>query len=332
MTAPRYQHARIAAAGLDLLHMTRLKVACSLLMAERVHAELRDWPGTDIRLLVAGVDSAQGAAAAEQGRETGVAVLTIARERRGDLQGLHHGATVKDMFDQLLRLLGDEAPVLATVAAALPSPRSPDRTPLDARTPRLLDHVATTAGIVTLLECGELRVAVDRDRGLLHLPPGGGETALVEACERTDWRVEHIARTAFDPRRAGVPTLAPLEPFVWRAASRSAHPIGGRPADGVLGLKGWPAVDAAVLPGGWILALGCLLQRPWSSVALAEACGLPEAETARIFAAVHHSGLAHIAPAPVTRRAPAPETGPASAGLLARVARRFGLHFGGSRG
>lgn len=332
MTAPRYQHARIAAAGLDLLHMTRLKVACSLLMAERVHAELRDWPGTDIRLLVAGVDSAQGAAAAEQGRETGVAVLTIARERRGDLQGLHHGATVKDMFDQLLRLLGDEAPVLATVAAALPSPRSPDRTPLDARTPRLLDHVATTAGIVTLLECGELRVAVDRDRGLLHLPPGGGETALVEACERTDWRVEHIARSAFDPRRAGVPTLAPLEPFVWRAASRSAHPIGGRPADGVLGLKGWPAVDAAVLPGGWILALGCLLQRPWSSVALAEACGLPEAETARIFAAVHHSGLAHIAPAPVTRRAPAPETGPASAGLLARVARRFGLHFGGSRG
>lgn len=332
MTAPRYQHARIAAAGLDLLHMTRLKVACSLLMAERVHAELRDWPGTGIRLLVAGVDSAQGAAAAEQGRETGVAVLTIARERRGDLQGLHHGATVKDMFDQLLRLLGDEAPVLATVAAALPSPRSPDRTPLDARTPRLLDHVATTAGIVTLLECGELRVAVDRDRGLLHLPPGGGETALVEACERTDWRVEHIARTAFDPRRAGVPTLAPLEPFVWRAASRSAHPIGGRPADGVLGLKGWPAVDAAVLPGGWILALGCLLQRPWSSVALAEACGLPEAETARIFAAVHHSGLAHITPAPVTRRAPAPETGPASAGLLARVARRFGLHFGGSRG
>lgn len=332
MTAPRYQHARIAAAGLDLLHMTRLKVACSLLMAERVHAELRDWPGTGIRLLVAGVDSAQGAAAAEQGRETGVAVLTIARERRGDLQGLHHGATVKDMFDQLLRLLGDEAPVLATVAAALPSPRSPDRTPLDARTPRLLDHVATTAGIVTLLECGELRVAVDRDRGLLHLPPGGGETALVEACERTDWRVEHIARTAFDPRRAGVPTLAPLEPFVWRAASRSAHPIGGRPADGVLGLKGWPAVDAAVLPGGWILALGCLLQRPWSSVALAEACGLPEAETARIFAAVHHSGLAHIAPAQVTRRAPAPETGPASAGLLARVARRFGLHFGGSRG
>lgn len=332
MTAPRYQHARIAAAGLDLLHMTRLKVACSLLMAERVHAELRDWPGTGIRLLVAGVDSAQGAAAAEQGRETGVAVLTIARERRGDLQGLHHGATVKDMFDQLLRLLGDEAPVLATVAAALPSPRSPDRTPLDARTPRLLDHVATTAGIVTLLECGELRVAVDRDRGLLHLPPGGGETALVEACERTDWRVEHIARTAFDPRRAGVPTLAPLEPFVWRAASRSAHPVGGRPADGVLGLKGWPAVDAAVLPGGWILALGCLLQRPWSSVALAEACGLPEAETARIFAAVHHSGLAHIAPAPVTRRAPAPEAGPASAGLLARVARRFGLHFGGSRG
>ena len=119
---------------------------------------------------------------------------------------------------------------------------------------------------------------------------------------------------------------------MWRAASRSAHPVGGRPADGVLGLKGWPAVDAAVLPGGWILALGCLLQRPWSSVALAEACGLPEAETARIFAAVHHSGLAHIAPAPVTRRAPAPETGPASAGLLARVARRFGLHFGGSRG
>ncbi len=330
MTAPRYQHARIAAAGLDLLHMTRLKVACSLLMAERVHAELGDWPGADIRLLVAGVDSAQGAAAAAQGRETGMAVLTIARERRGDPQSLHHGATVKDMFDQLLRLLGDEAPVLATVAA-VPSPRPADRTQPDARPPRPLDHVATTAGIVTVLECGALRVAVDRDRGLLHLPPGG-EAVLIDACERTDWRVEHIARAAFDPRRAGVPTRAPLEPFVWRAASRSAHPVGGRPADGVLGLKGWPAIDATVLPGGWILALGCLLQRPWSSVALAEACGLPEAETARIFAAVHHSGLAHIAPAPVTRRAPAPETGPASAGLLARVARRFGLHFGGSRG
>lgn len=338
MTSPRYQHASIAAAGLDLLHMTRLKVACSLLMAERVHAELHDWPGADIRLLVAGVDTAPGAAAAAEGRDTGVAVLSIARNGHGNVDVLHHGATVKDMFDRLLRLLADDAPVVATTAAPLPQrPSSPDASERSQPVPRarrLLDQVATASGIVTMLECGDLRLAIDRDRGVLHLPDDGADVALVQACERTDWRVEHVARAAFDPMRAGLPAVAPLETFVWQAASQSADPVGERPVADVLGLKGWPAVDADLLPAGWILPLACLLQRPWSSRALAETCGLAETEMARIFAAVHHSGLAHVGESRTSRvtPVPAPDRSPASAGLLARVARRFGLHFGGSRG
>ena len=81
MTAPRYQHARIAAAGLDLLHMTRLKVACSLLMAERVHAQLSAWPGAGIRLLVAGVDTDEGARAALQGREAFQGAQVVAQRQ-----------------------------------------------------------------------------------------------------------------------------------------------------------------------------------------------------------------------------------------------------------
>ncbi|MDC7805908.1 hypothetical protein PQS31_03610 [Luteimonas sp BLCC-B24] len=335
MTSPRYQHASIAAAGLDLLHMTRLKVACSLLMAERVHAQLSAWPGAGIRLLVAGVDTDEGARAALQGRETGVTVLPIARGVHADADILRHGATVKELFDRLLLLLGDEA--MPHEPAAAPPPLATVTRVEAARPPharRLLDCVAATPGTVTLLESADLRLAIDRGRGVVHLARAEDASALIAACGRVGWRVEQRARTAFDPVAEGLPAATPLETVVWQAAAAGAEPVGEYPDGAGLGLSGWPTLDAASFPVTWLLPVACLLQRPWSAAALAEACGAADSDIARLFAAVHHSGLAVAGPTRTSPATPAPPPvhSPQTGSLLARVARRFGLQFGGSRG
>ena len=337
MTTPRFRHASIAAAGLDVLHMTRLKVACSLLMAERVHAELRDWPGPDVHLLVAGTDDPHGIAAAEQGRQADITVLRIARDVGASGSALRHGATVKDLFDRLHALLTEGPPREAPVPIRIRVPPSSEPVVAAyavASLPTALDLATDTAGTIAVLEHAGLRVAIDRRRGLLHLASAGDLDTLIATCAQPGWRMQAMADAAFEDRRAAFPCTRALETFVWRAAIALDVEVGDAPRTTAIGLKGWPIVESDTLPAHWLLPLTCLLHREWSSAALAQACGLPDAELARIFAAIHHSGLAQPAERRIAR-APARAVAAAdlpSAGFLARVARRFGMQFGGHRG
>lgn len=319
MTTSSYTHARIACAGLDLLHTTRLRVACSLLMSERVQAELQPWPATGVRVLVASMDDAAGLSALGEGAGTGVAIVRIAR-MPGHAPGvLQHGATVRELFDQLRAILVEEAP---------PSGNAPIAS---SGSGRLLDMATGADGDVAVLALQGMRVALDRSRGTLHTPYGVDAAALAASATQAGWRVDWRTRQAFNADRASFGAAMPLESVVWQIAVTSASPVGDFPRMRRIGLSAWPDIEIGSLPDAWLLPLSCLLQQAWPCVALAQACGMPVVEIERIFAAMHHSGLASTTTAAMSvagTRVPVPMS---ASGFLMRVARRFGLHFGGHR-
>ncbi len=325
MTSTRFRHATVAAAGLDILHMTRLKVACSLLMAERVNVDLATWPDAEASLLVVGSEDPQGRVAFEHGRRVGVPVLRIARDTGGDDAVLAHGVTVRELFERLRASLAGDVADGAEVADA------PTVDVHSART--MLDQVPFAADVVAILELDARRIAIDRHRGIVHAPTGDTLDAVAEACHRPDWTMTTIARAEFVTRRAAFPVSRSLESWVWDTSIRHALAIGDVSRREPIVLRGWPVPDVETLPVHWLLPVACLLHRPWSLDALAHACGLSPDETARIFAAARHSGLVRTPEPDVLSQAQVkPRSLLPPRGAFARLARRFGLMFGEQRG
>lgn len=313
MSTPVYIRATIASAGLDLLHATRLKVACSLLMAEKVDAALADWPHPGAGVLVTSLDTPWGVSAAAEAQAGGVRVLALSRDASGNGQ-LRHGATVREIFERLLALLVD----------------APQADPDALAAGTLVERLVREPGVVSLLRQGDIRVAVDAGSGDLYPAHGLDPARLLRASVDGGWDVATVARAEFDAAREAYGDATGLEAFVWRAAVASTAPVGAVTSLRPMALSGWPAIDACAVPAHWLLPLACMMRAPWQASALAQACDLPIDEITRIMAAVQHSGLRDNARSTRDARVHTPVKR-STDGVLRRLARRFGMHFGGAR-
>lgn len=95
---------RVATAGLDLLHTTRLKLACSLLLADRIDVQLGPWPQHAADVVVLGLDSADGLAAWQALQGQPVRVLVVSRTPMAGAW-IKHGATVRELNEHVRLLL-----------------------------------------------------------------------------------------------------------------------------------------------------------------------------------------------------------------------------------
>ncbi len=96
----------VASFGLDLLHQTRLKLACSLLLAQRLDVSVQPWKDGRADLLVIGIDQPEAAAVRARARAMGVPCLIISRHVDPDAADqLAHGATVASLNQKLSTLL-----------------------------------------------------------------------------------------------------------------------------------------------------------------------------------------------------------------------------------
>ncbi|WP_159744377.1 hypothetical protein [Luteimonas cellulosilyticus] len=221
------------------------------------------------------------------------------------------------------------APVTDAVAAVAPAPVA---APVEAT---LFDHLAARDASM-LLERDGVRVAIDPRAGLLYPPTtDDAPSVLARAGAQPGWQPVAMLSGTFDPAALGLGAGVPLDAFVWRAAIASGPALTRVPAAQRLALRAWPDVDVATLPLPWLLPIACLLQHSWTRQSLARATGLGLEDATRILAAAKCSGLAVIDTRPVAPVAvprPAEIAAAPARGFLARVARRFGMQFGGSRG
>jgi len=301
----------VTSAGLDLLHATRLKLACSMLLAERLDARQVPWPCVAPDLLVASEDDAEGAAALGMAWQQGVPTLRIGRGQQPGPGALPHGASVRDLNEALRRLV-DTRP--GARVQAFPQPAEP----------LLLSAMrgsAPTTGI-QLLARGGLHIAVDPRARRVSLPAGVSLAVMVDQLDGQAWSASTVDTSTFEHQYAyRLPQVYSFESvYLCIAQARPAllPAVDGRD----LQLRHWPDVLPDELPAQWLLPIAHLHHRRWRARPLAEACDVPVRAVEALFAALLASGL----DAPLDNAPPAPRHRPdREPRLLGWLARRFGL-------
>lgn len=309
MNAP-IRHLQVAEAGLDLLHRTRLKLACTLLLSERMDVSLRPWEGAAADLLVVGQDASPIA-------DANVPVLRIGRDIVAAAPGrLPHGASVRDINQQLSALLTampGEVPVAVTQSSACV----------------LLEQLAAAdVQVIHLLQRGSMMLALDGRNRSVWLPAGFLLTDLLPVLDDPSWSSEALDADAFQHQYSyRLPQRRSYEELYFSMANHRPAllpPLAGD--DTPMRLRQWPDLGGDDVPAPWLPAIAQLHARPWRAAALARACQLPHDSVQTLFSAAAASGLASFQETAVPS-SPRP-AGNRDSRFLSWVARRFGLILG----
>lgn len=302
---------QIAAVGLDLLHHTRLKLASSLLLAERMDVALQAWSGQPVDLLVIGLDHPAGATALADARALGVPTLSIARRFPASARGeLPHGATVRDINDQLSALL----------LAAPDTANTAQGTPL---LMQLARHDAPPAGM-HLLQRGAMTLLVDPATRSIALPAATALADLAAQLDDATWSLTAIDADTFQHQYAyRLPQRHSFEALFFCIARHRPDLMPAPAEQASLQLRQWPDLCAEDVPDNGLLAIARLHARPWRASALASACRMPPHTVQMLFSAALASGLASIQDAPVPPSHRRRDAGDSR--FFSWVARRFGL-------
>ena len=312
MSAParKISAAVIGCQGLDVLHMMRLKVASSLLMAEYIQAEVQEWDSQPVDLLVASVDDGKGQMLLHEARSRGLPVLAVTRRTVSGLSmpGVAHGASVRDIYQQLR---------LALLASDDGGQRFAPRT--------LFRSLADANGKPCLLHMGLVKVVVDAGAGQVSLLRDIPYENCLKAATETGWTLSLLdGEVGLREALTDAVGSHAFEDFCWRAAVLASEPLLPQDTEGQYRLRGWPEVETGQLPVAWLLPMAALMIRPWQPARLALATSTPLDDIARIMAAAACTGLLDSG---AGEAGPARMTGGKLSGFFSRIAKRFGLDF-----
>lgn len=305
----------VGMAGLDLLPQTRLKVACSLMAAERLILHPARWGEQSCALLVADEGTVLGRDAIAHASANRTPVIRLAERAQDESSGLVLGrkATVRDFVDALRAGLAPQAADAPANEASEPLPPFLDHLRLDRRRTSL-----------RLMENGLVRLLVDSNSGQVHFLRRMPMSDLLQRALRTDWSVSEISEDTWrlDLSR-DVTSTHSMESLWWRIAPGLPAHLVGVEFQGMQ-MRHWPDLDPGTVAAGWILPMACLQVREWRPQELANATQVPLKEILRIMAAARYAGLAGrpVVGANALVRKPSPAS---QARAVFQIAKRFGL-------
>jgi hypothetical protein len=312
MSAParKISAAVIGCQGLDVLHVMRLKVASSLLMAEYIQADVQEWNQQKVDLLVASADDSRGQELLREADRKGLPVLAVTRNVLSSLSvpGVAYGASVREIFQQLRQLL---------LAADSSGERFRPRT--------LFRSLEEARGKPCLLHMGLVKVVVDADQTQVTLLRDIPYENCLRAAAEAGWTLSLLdGDTTLEQCMSDAVGQHPFEDFCWRAAALNSEPLLPVDLQGHCRLRGWPEVETGKLPMQWLLPMAAMMIRPWRPDELAQATGTSLDDVARIMGAAACTHLLDTSSAPVaTPRG----SGNKVSGFFSRIAKRFGLNF-----
>lgn len=309
----------VASAGLDLLPSTRLKVACSLLMADMLEIRVVPWTGAQVDLLVADGSNSEGSDATRAAWAARIPVLTFSREAQHQNAGaeLQPNASVRQIAEAVKA--GLAAGHTGHMGVAPRSLRLIDCLRLDAV------GMAAAPGRM-LMELGLLRVVVDPVEGRLHMLRRMPLDELLDRVEDQRWQSTALSDAEWlRVYRPDVTVSYSIEMLWWRLAVLDAIGLPVLPL-GETALMTWPDLDIGNTPAAWLPVLAQLRVRAWSPTDLAAATGVSLQVVRRIMTVAHLSGLSSVEAvrAESSARRPRRMAEPETRSFL-RIARRFGL-------
>lgn len=310
------RNVRVVAAGLDLLHSTRLKLACSLLLADRIDVSLLTWSDADAEmrgdLLVTGQDAASTIAI---GRWAGPVLAVRRVASPSNPAELAHGATVRDIHERLRQLLSAEL-----VEPAIATPAQHDVRPLPLR-------MLQAARVPELLMQGHLRMAIDPRNACVHVAADLPLDALIAAFAEPGWTNQPLPQP-LTTIGATLPRRVSLEHLYFAIAHRHPEWLPAAAAGQPLQLRQWPDLSEEAASAALLVAIAYLHARPWQAAALAASCQLPLQAVQGLFAAATASGLAQVDAVALPREERRPQRSASTSRFLSWVGRRFGLNLG----
>ncbi|MBU5383413.1 hypothetical protein KQI28_17805 [Stenotrophomonas maltophilia] len=324
MFSPTSYDFTVAMAGLELLPATRLKLACSLLAAERLTVRLVEWGAEPAALLVADETSHAGRHAIQSARQDNVPSIRLhgAPVASGTTQALPRLATVREFVDVL------KSSLKSSPSRAMSQPSAWD-VPL---VQPMLEHMRLDRRREkrTLLELGLFRLVSDTRNGQVHMLRRMPLNELLGCAVKSDWRVRELTEDEW--KSVYLPDVTrsyETETLWWRLLpylSNEDLPL----VTDELRLRTWPDLDVGATPASWALALAYLDGQSWRAGSLASVANESVDEVQRIMALVRLSGLeASLSDPGASVRAVASR----HAETLLRMAKRFGLKlFGKAHG
>jgi len=312
MTAParKISAAVIGCQGLDVLHMMRLKVASSLLMAEYIQADVQEWHHQKVDLLVASIDDTQGQELLREAGKKGLPVLAVTRNVLSGLSipGVAYGASVREIFQQLRQALLE-----SDSEGERFHPRTLFRSLADAKGKPSLLHMGL---VKVMVNASHTRVALLRDLPYENCLKAAAEPGWTLSLLDGDATAQQCLSDAVGEHA--------FEDFCWRAAALSQEPLVPVDTDRTCRLLGWPEVETGQLPVQWLLPMAAMMIRPWKPGELAQATGVSRDDIARIMGAASATNLLDSRHEQVER----PQaSGNKVSGFFSRIAKRFGLNF-----
>jgi hypothetical protein len=299
----------ISMAGLSDELKLRLELASKLLAAHRIRAHLQDWDGTKCGLVVVDLADAYG-----------LRVMDLALRREVPVLAF---AAVNVIADERVRLMRPDLSVklmaqrlqeLMLTAASVPSETSDPLLVTLARNPAWSSgEVAVTHGKRRILLCrSSSRVWAKTLSDLLYCKDRFG---------LHDWQLQPIS----DPHtiHSDEQFSSSLDSFLTEAALAASLPTFMR---GRWRLTEWPDLGAAPEMVVSLRAASLLLRQPMSAIELGGRLGIDDATASACMWALLAAGLLRSEEGAVDPSPTPVVTSPVAAGgLLARLARRFGL-------
>lgn len=300
----------IGCQGLDILHMMRLKVACSLLMAEYIQAEVQEWKAQPVDVLVASTDDPHGQDALREAGKSGMPVIAITRDALAQvsISTISYGASVREIFQHLRRALIDSGTG-------------------DGRfKPRTFFHsIQDAQGKACMLDMGLARMLVDGARSRVTLLRKLPFEKYLQLASEPGWTISVFADGAVPEKYLTDAIMQHgYEDFCWQAAAAADAPLAGIAEESSYSLRAWPEAQAGTLPVGWLVAMAALLLKSWKPAELAAATGASTEDVLRILSAAKFTTLL------IEDSDRAEKNRSKAAGVTAmfsRIASRFGLNF-----
>lgn len=309
----------IATTGLDLLHQLRIKVACSLLMAERIDATLQAWDGQPADLLVVGASGAHAGMAMATARRAGVPVAVVSRKAASrettSPNAIAYGLGVRDLADAMRRILEQS------------QRKSPEE-----YLPPLLQAMRLdrpSEGPV-MMELGLFRLIVDAEHQIFHMLRRMPVSELLKLAHSRRWSATPLSRESFLAEYApDVTSILPIESFLWSAVVDAMPDFRLPRIDerSRMRLRGWPDIDAWNFRKELLLPLGLMMNANCSAGELVESGGISMEMALSLFSLVSISGLAS---AKVLEMRAHRKQQVSPSRFLDRIARRFGLSGAGN--
>ena len=301
----------VAMLGLDLLDQTRIRLACSLLLAEKMSISFVD-ENENPDLCIFGLDNSEGMDKWKKNKVKSHSVILVSRHYQGGAPWLPHGTTVNE-FRKLIH-------------QAILSKRDGrnSRQNDEIAYPLLLNEILNPSLATTkLFRLRTTECLIDTKSRRIYLAHNVEIIDFIGIIRATGWVSIAIDDSDLDRLSTTFPRCISFESIVFGLSGAECLHISKVNKEQYVTLKLWPELIPETISSAQLLAIARLHARSWKPQHLAEASNLSLTTTLGLLSAALECGLLVVDKNPPDEQNVIPV--PQNTGFLVWVARRFGL-------